>query len=147
MSLLRNRFIRIGLLTLVMLFIAYTALGFWLVPRMVRGNLQDLAREQYQRELQVGKITFNPFTLVLELRKQKGQELPYEAANVELTKALLASQPASEAELGDLARARAEAIRVALLGSGEIDAKRVFVLGIKAVPAVGGKVRAELALK
>ena len=68
MSLLRNRFARIGLLTFVLLFIAYTALGFWLVPRLVRGNLQDLAREQYQRELQAGEVTFNPFTLVLEIR-------------------------------------------------------------------------------
>ena len=68
MSLLRNRLVRIGLLTFVLLFIAYTALGFWLVPRMVRGNLQAMARAQYQRKLQVGKITFNPFTLVLEIR-------------------------------------------------------------------------------
>ena len=30
MSLLRNRFIRIGLLAFVLLFVAYTALGFWL---------------------------------------------------------------------------------------------------------------------
>ena len=84
---------------------------------------------------------------MLELRKQKGQELPYAAANTELTAALLAKQPASEAELGELARTRAEAIRGALLGSGEVDAKRVFVLGIKPVAATDGKVRAELALK
>ena len=68
MNLLRNRFVRIGLIAFVLLFIAYIALGFWLVPRLVRGNLQALAREQYQRELTVGEITFNPFTLVLEIR-------------------------------------------------------------------------------
>src|SRR5688572_1957776 len=65
-SLLRNRAARIGLIAFVLLFVAYTVLGFWLVPRLVRGNLQDLAREQYQRELTVGEITFNPFTLVLD---------------------------------------------------------------------------------
>ena len=60
---------------------------------------------------------------------------------------MLAKEPATEAELDELARARAEAIRGALLGSGEVDAKRVFVLGTKPVAAVDGKVRAELALK
>jgi hypothetical protein len=73
--------------------------------------------------------------------------VPYAAANDELTTALLEKNPASEAELGDLARARTQAIRDALLGPGTIDAKRVFVLGIKPVASVGGKARIELTLK
>jgi len=73
--------------------------------------------------------------------------VPYDAANQELTQALLERFPASEAELGELARARAQAIRDALLKDGSIDAKRVFVLGIKPVAAVGGKTRVELTLK
>ena len=68
-SLLRSRAARFGLIAFVLLFVAYTALGFWLVPRVVRSNLQELAREQYGRELQVGEITFNPFTLVLDTHK------------------------------------------------------------------------------
>ncbi len=67
-NLLRHRAARIGLIAVVLLFVAYTAFGFWLVPRIVRGNLLDLAREQYQREAKVGDIRFNPFTLVLETR-------------------------------------------------------------------------------
>jgi hypothetical protein len=40
-----------------------------------------------------------------------------------------------------------DAIRAALLGSGEIDANRVFVLGIQPVAEVSGKVRVDLSLK
>jgi uncharacterized protein involved in outer membrane biogenesis len=67
-NLLRSRPLRIGLIAFVLLLIAYIAFGFWLVPRIVRGNLTDFARENYQREVKVGDIRFNPFTLVLEIR-------------------------------------------------------------------------------
>ena len=121
--------------------------GLAQVPEADQAARFELLRKQHEKEFGA-KTPLPPAAgSVLELRKQKGQELPYVAANIELTKALLAKEPASEAELGDLARARAESIRSALLGSGEIDAKRVFVLGIKPVAAVDGKVRAELALK
>ena len=83
----------------------------------------------------------------MEVRKQKGQEVPYAAANDELVAALLAKDPATGVELDALARARSEAIRGALLGSGQVDAKRVFVLNTKPVAVVDGKVRAELSLK
>jgi len=107
----------------------------------------ELLRKQFDKEL--GAKTPLPATAatVPELRKKKGQEVPYDAANQELTQALLERFPASEAELGELARARAQAIRDALLKDGSIDAKRVFVLGIKPVAAVGGKTRVELTLK
>jgi hypothetical protein len=121
--------------------------GLAQVPEADPAARFELLRKQHEKEFGA-KTPLPPAAgSVLELRKQKGQELPYLAANIELTTALLAKEPASEAELGDLARARAEAIRGALLGSGEVDAKRVFVLGIKPVAAVDGKVRAELALK
>jgi hypothetical protein len=73
--------------------------------------------------------------------------VPYDAANQELTQALIEKHPASEAELGDLARARAQAIRDALLSGGTVDAKRVFMLGVKPVASVDGKARVELTLK
>jgi len=117
------------------------------IPEADEAGRFELLRKQHEKELGAGTPLPPVAGSVLELRKKKGQELPYAAANDELTKALVASQPASEAELGDLARARAEAIRGALLGSGEVDARRVFVLGIKPVAATDGKVRAELALK
>jgi len=52
----------------VLLFALYTALGFWLVPRLVRSNLVDFAHEQYHRTAKLGDVRFNPLTLKLELR-------------------------------------------------------------------------------
>jgi hypothetical protein len=106
----------------------------------------ELLRKQYEKE--TGKAPLPAAALsVLELRKKKGEVVPYKAGIEQLTAALLEKQPATEAELDDLARARAQAIRDSLLGSGQIDAARIFVLGIKPVAAVEGKVRVELALK
>jgi hypothetical protein len=106
----------------------------------------ELLRKQYEKE--TGKAPLPAAALsVLELRKKNGEEAPYKAGIEQLNAALLDKQPATEAELGDLARARAQVIRDSLLGSGQIDAARVFVLGIKPVAAVEGKVRVELALK
>lgn len=104
-------------------------------------------RKQHEKEFG-SKAPLPPAAVaVLEQRRQKDAQPPYAEANEELVAALLARTPATEAELGELARARAEAIRTALLGSGDIDAKRVFVLGQKPVAAVDGKVRVELSLK
>jgi hypothetical protein len=107
----------------------------------------ELLRKQYEKELGAKTALPAPAVAVMESRKKKEAVVAYAAANDELTAALLAHQPASETELDELARARTEAVRTALLGSGDIDPKRVFVLGAKPVPAVAGKVRVELALK
>lgn len=122
-----------------------------LAPAGATSDMQDperfeLLRKQYEKES--GKAPLPAAALsVLELRKKKGEEVPWKAGIDQLETALRDKQPASEAELGDLARARAQAIRDSLVGSGQVDAARVFVLGIKPVAAVEGKVRVELALK
>ena len=117
------------------------------IPESDQAARYDLLRKQHEKDL--GAKTPLPATAatIPELRKQKAADPPYLAANEEMIKALLEKQPATEAELGDLARARAESIRGALLGSGEVDAKRVFVLGIQPVAVVQGKVRVDLSLK
>jgi hypothetical protein len=117
------------------------------IPEANAAARYEMLFKQYQKELG-GKppLPANVVT-VQEARKQKLPEIPYVAANQELMAELLAKVPASEAELTELARARSEAIRNALLGSGEVDAKRVFILGAQPVAVVDGKVRAELALK
>ena len=107
----------------------------------------DLLRKQHEKELGAKMPLPASAAAALEQRKKKGGQPDYATANAALMQGLLEKSPASEAELGDLARARAEVIRTALLGSGEIDAKRVFVLGMNPVAAVDGKVRVELALK
>jgi len=45
----------------------YAALGFLAVPRLVTSLAQDTVRADYGRELAVGAVRFNPFTLALEV--------------------------------------------------------------------------------
>jgi uncharacterized protein involved in outer membrane biogenesis len=47
--------------------LAYTAAGFLLVPRLVRNQLVDTIAETYNRQAQVGKVRFNPYTFILEI--------------------------------------------------------------------------------
>lgn len=47
--------------------VAYTLLGFLLVPRIVRSQLVGTVAEAYDRQAQVGKVRFNPYTFVLEI--------------------------------------------------------------------------------
>jgi hypothetical protein len=103
-------------------------------------------RKQYEKESGKAPLPAAALT-VLEKRKSRDDDVPYRAGCEQLEAALRARQPATEAELGDLARARAQAIRDALLGAGDVDPARVYLLGIKPVAAVEGKVRVELALK
>jgi hypothetical protein len=106
----------------------------------------DLLRKQYEKDSAKQPLPAAALT-VLEMRRKKGEEVPYAAGIEQFETALRDRQPATEAELGDLARARTQAVRDALLGGGQVDAGRVYVLGIKPVAAAEGKVRVELALK
>ena len=115
-------------------------------PDMGESERFELLRKQYEKESGKQPLPAAALT-VLEMRRKKGAEVPYPAGIEQLETALRDRQPATEAELGDLARARAQGIRDALLGSGQVDAARVFVIGLKPVAAVEGKVRVELALK
>jgi hypothetical protein len=45
----------------------YAAAGFWLVPRIVRGETVEFADENYGRPLAIGDVRFNPFTFQLEV--------------------------------------------------------------------------------
>lgn len=82
--------------------------------------------------------------------KGKGKAPPpdYTAANAELEAAMQAKIPVSDSELEALGKQRAQAIQDALLGGGQIDPSRVFVIGSAPKPATEkDKVRVELALK
>ena len=52
-------------LTLVLL---YTVLGFWLVPRLIRSGVSDFVTKNYHREVAIGDVRFNPYTLRLDVR-------------------------------------------------------------------------------
>ena len=45
----------------------YALLGFYAVPPILTGLLQDTVRTDYARELAIGEIRFNPFSLALEV--------------------------------------------------------------------------------
>jgi uncharacterized protein involved in outer membrane biogenesis len=47
----------------------YAAVGFLAVPKILTGLAQDTAKSDYGRELAVGDVRFNPFTLTLEVDK------------------------------------------------------------------------------
>ncbi len=47
----------------------YAALGFFAVPKLVTSLAQDTVRADYGRELAIGEVRFNPFTLTLEVDK------------------------------------------------------------------------------
>jgi hypothetical protein len=47
----------------------YAAAGFLLVPRWVRSELTQLAASRYDRQVAVGEVRFNPFTLTLRVAR------------------------------------------------------------------------------
>lgn len=47
---------------------AYAIFGFLGVPRLLRSNLQSFVGTHYSRQVSIGDIRFNPFTLTLDVR-------------------------------------------------------------------------------
>lgn len=62
-----TRKLRIAGITFLSVMLVYAALGFWLVPRLVRSNLEDFSARHWQRTPTLGEISFNPFTFALEI--------------------------------------------------------------------------------
>jgi hypothetical protein len=69
-----TRKIRIILGLLLLLLVAYAALGFWLVPHLVRSQVEEFGAQHWQRKPTLGEISFNPFTLALEVGKFSFQD-------------------------------------------------------------------------
>jgi hypothetical protein len=53
--------------SLAVLLLLYTAAGFWLAPRLLRDALVKHGGAQLHRQVQVGEIRVNPFTLVIQV--------------------------------------------------------------------------------
>ena len=85
--------------------------------------------------------------LVEARKKKQADPAAYPAAISELESNLAARTPVTAADLEALARRRAAAVQDALLGGGEVEPARVFVVAATSRPAVDGKARMELALK
>ena len=52
----------VGLLAL------YAVAGFWGVPRLIDSQARKFVTQHYGRQLALGEIRFNPFTLALSIR-------------------------------------------------------------------------------
>ena len=74
------------------LLLLYAALGFWLVPRLVRGEIEEFSAQHWKRKPAMGEITFNPFTLALELKAFDFRDSRGEA---------LLARPGAAAAVGD----------------------------------------------
>ncbi|HKT73692.1 MAG TPA: DUF748 domain-containing protein [Steroidobacteraceae bacterium] len=64
----RRRLLLWVALPLAVLLLLYAVFGFWIVPRLVRSNATAFVARHYHRQLAVGEIRFNPFTLALEIK-------------------------------------------------------------------------------
>jgi hypothetical protein len=65
MTLTRGRIVLIAIV--IVLFAGYTLFGFFGVPRLLRSQATGFVAAHYQRQLEIGEIRFNPFTLVLRI--------------------------------------------------------------------------------
>ena len=71
----------------------------------------------------------------------------FAAANAALEADWLGRNPATPEQLEALGKARGQAIQEALLGSGEVDAARVFLISADSQPPGASRVKLELSLK
>jgi hypothetical protein len=55
-------------LVLAGLLLAYAGAGFFLVPWLLKSQAREYVTTTYQRELAIGDVRFNPFTLALDVR-------------------------------------------------------------------------------
>ena len=67
MQLSRRRLIVIASITIAIL--GYTAAGFWLVPMIASSQLQKFASGTLHRQLSLGSVQFNPYTLELRVNE------------------------------------------------------------------------------
>jgi len=103
---------------------------------------------QYQSDYGV-KAPLPPAALsVSAIRKGERDPAGFAAANLEIEQAVILKHRVEDADLEQLGQLRARAIQDALLGSGTLDAARVFVMGASpSAPTENKKVRVELSLR
>ncbi len=57
------------LVVLGVVYLLYVLAGFFIAPRILKGQLETRATQQLKREVTVGRVAFNPLTLSLTLEK------------------------------------------------------------------------------
>ena len=108
----------------------------------------ELLVTQYQSDYGA-RAPLPPAALALNaIRKSERDPAGFAAANVEIEQAIIQKHAVEDSDLAQLGQLRARAIQDALLGSGSLDAARVFVMGANpSAPTENKKVRVELSLK
>lgn len=81
------------------------------------------------------------------LKKKERTPAALESANEAIENAWLEKHPVTTEQMEALGKARAQSIQEALLGGGEVDPARVFLIGADSQSPDGGKVKLELSLK
>ena len=81
------------------------------------------------------------------LKKKERTPEGFAAANEAIEAEWLGKHPATPEQLEALGKARAQSIQEALLGSGEVDASRVFLISADSQPPGPEKVKLEISLK
>jgi Domain of Unknown Function (DUF748) len=64
---IRRLLLWVALPALVLLLL-YTVLGFFLVPHLVQSGVKDFVSKNYHRQVALGDVRFNPYTLRLDVR-------------------------------------------------------------------------------
>jgi len=104
--------------------------------------------QQYRNDLGKDAPLPDSVKAAQEAERKKTPGTDYGPPNSDLESALLAKITVADGDLESLGKRRAQSIQDALLGGGQIDPSRVFVIGSQAQPAAAaGKVRVELSLK
>ena len=124
------------------------------LPKSTDAALSDPAQRfellvaQYRADYGA-KAALPPMALALaDLRKSEREAAAFAGANQELEQAITAKHGVEDTDLEQLGQLRARAIQDALLGSGTLDAGRVFVMGANpSAPTESKRVRVELSLK
>jgi hypothetical protein len=52
----------------LILVLLYTVLGFFVVPRLIQSGVKDFVTKNYHRQIALGDVRFNPYTLRLDVR-------------------------------------------------------------------------------
>jgi hypothetical protein len=100
-----------------------------------------------QLHADLGKDAPLPASVAAVQAGKKKEPADLDAAIGDLENALLSHAQVPDADLEGLGRARAEAIRKALLADGQVDPARVFVVNAPPKPDAGDTVKVELAVR
>jgi hypothetical protein len=103
-----------------------------------------LLLEQYQADLKDAAL---PPSVAAVQQAKRDETPPYDAAISELEAALTAHIQVPESDLQALGKDRAQAIQGALVGAGQVETSRVFVVNAAQQPPPDDKVKVQLELK